>query len=76
MKMLRSLGITTEGETSSQFVTEFNILNYLTSFQSLRIFASLSLLRRSRQKRVGGLILGGTGFVNWVKDKFLSIRKE
>ena len=24
----------------------------------------------------GGFILGGTGFVNWVKDKFLSTRKD
>ena len=25
---------------------------------------------------LGGFILGGTGFVNWVKDKFLSTRKD
>ena len=25
---------------------------------------------------LGGFILGGTGFANWVKDKFLSTRKD
>ena len=25
---------------------------------------------------IGGFILGGTGFVNWVKDKFLSIKNN
>lgn len=48
----------------------------ITSYKSYVEEVEADTLENAYKDIVGGLILGDTGFVNWVKEQFLSVRDD